>query len=765
MSEKKFKRPIPDNEVKKLRTEIQNLEAEVRELRRGEKIPTALVRLVRKLSGSISPRDAAMVILDAADELFGWDAAFISISAHKDDRTLGVTIMDTIDGEKREIRPPLKEGQATPIIRRIIQEGPSLVVDRKRDKIGKLELAPFGDKSRQSESLMFTPIRKGSQNFGVLSIQSYTKNFYAPQDLEILQVLADYCCDPIERTLFEAKLHRSEEYLRLLTSQAPSILWATDENLRLNSIFKKKKKKFGIDPVNLYGQPLTRLFESGNEDDHLITINREALKGKSCSCAFQWKDVYFQCRVEPLKDGEGEIIGCIGMASDVTEMKTARDELEKARKTLEKRVEHRTRELSRSNEKLRKEIEERKKTEKILARSEAIYREAIERASGVPYRLNYVTGEYEFIGDQVKNVLGLTFEQMTFQSISEIIIDTVIMSPGAPEDVNEYRQAFRRGEVDHYRVDLHIGKPDGEIKWVSDSSVPIRDEKSGEVTGALGILQDITDRKRVEEQARLQKEQLIQADKMVALGTLVSGMAHEINNPNHFIMSNISLVRDAWNSIIPILEKYYDKNGDFAVGGMRYSRFRKQMPRLLSGIYQGTRRIRGIVEQLKDFSRPGSSDMTQKVDLESVIESAVMLLDNMIRKSTNHFEMKLENDLPDVWGNFQRLEQVVINLLQNACQALRTQEEKISILAHSGNNGKTVIVKVRDEGVGMKEESLRRIPDPFYTTKREAGGTGLGLSISTKIMNEHGGGLNFRSAPGKGTTAILNLPAIQRANK
>jgi C4-dicarboxylate-specific signal transduction histidine kinase len=250
----------------------------------------------------------------------------------------------------------------------------------------------------------------------------------------------------------------------------------------------------------------------------------------------------------------------------------------------------------------------------------------------------------------------------------------------------------------------------------------------------------------------------MQASKMVELGTLVSGVAHEINNPNNFIMLNAPLLVDSWRAAKPILEEYYKENGDFLLGGMMYSEMRENIPKLFSGILEGSERIKQIVADLKDYVRPDTSDLTQPVDLNTVVQSALSLLSNMVRKSTDRFSLDLEKSLPLVKGNFQRLEQVVINLVQNAFQALpdRTKAVRVSTRWDPAND--RVVLQVQDEGVGIPPENIPRITDPFFSTKHDSGGVGLGLAISSRIIKEQGGTMRFTSEPGTGTIAEVLLP-------
>lgn len=245
---------------------------------------------------------------------------------------------------------------------------------------------------------------------------------------------------------------------------------------------------------------------------------------------------------------------------------------------------------------------------------------------------------------------------------------------------------------------------------------------------------------------------------MATLGILVSGVAHEINNPNNYIMLNAKILSKVWNDITPILKQYYEINGDFVLAGMPYSKAHERIAQLISGISEGAERIQKIIQSLKDFARQDRGDLDQSVDINAVVETAILIVNNLIQKSTNRFSVKYAKELPIIKGNFQQLEQVIINLITNSCQALPSKEKRITVSTSYDRDSDSIVVKVRDEGMGIPAENLKHILDPFFTTKRNSGGTGLGLSVSYSIVKDHGGDLSFTSEPGKGTTTIVKLP-------
>jgi PAS domain S-box-containing protein len=419
-------------------------------------------------------------------------------------------------------------------------------------------------------------------------------------------------------------------------------------------------------------------------------------------------------------------------------------------------VETQRKELRDTLESYKAEIVERVRAEEALRESEEKYRTILQSIEEGYYEVD-LAGNLTFFNESLRRHLGYSREELMGMNNRQFTSKET-----AKRVYETFNMVFKTGKA-ATACDWEMIAKDGSKKFVELSVSLIQDSK-GEPMGFRGVARDITERKEAEEQAKLHQQQLMQASKMVALGTLVSGVAHEINNPNNFIMLNSPILKEAWDNAMPILEKYYSENGDFIVGGMNFTEMRKNIPTLFSGISDGARRIKRIVDDLKNYVRDDTADLTQSVDINAVIESAVALLSNMIKKSTNRFSIEYGKNIPSLKGNFQRLEQVIINLVQNACQALPDAKKGIFITVQFIEENSTVVIKVRDEGTGIPPETLLHITDPFFTTKHDSGGVGLGLSISSKIVEEHGGSIRFNSEIGAGTTAEITLP-VDRENQ
>ena len=294
--------------------------------------------------------------------------------------------------------------------------------------------------------------------------------------------------------------------------------------------------------------------------------------------------------------------------------------------------------------------------------------------------------------------------------------------------------------------------------WLTVSTLH-RSEWAG--AGTVHVARDITLRKKAESEKKTMQAKLIQTNKMASLGLLVSGMAHEVNNPNSNIMFTAHLLSKAWKDAESVLDRYLREEGDFRLGGHSYSQIRESLPYHIAGITENARRIEGIIKNLKDFVRKGRAELTPDVDVNRVISVSASLIGNQIKKHTSCFEMQLADSLPVVRGNSQQLEQVVINVIMNALQALPEKSRYVRIVSAHEPASAYVTVRIEDEGYGMTPEVKASVFEPFFSTKLDSGGTGLGLPISKFILDEHDGQMEIASEPGKGTTVTIFLPVGQ----
>jgi polar amino acid transport system substrate-binding protein len=303
------------------------------------------------------------------------------------------------------------------------------------------------------------------------------------------------------------------------------------------------------------------------------------------------------------------------------------------------------------------------------------------------------------------------------------------------------------------------------VAGVGNKATNYTDSDLTQITLLMAGMWRLIQRRREEEAERERQEQFAQADKLITLGMLVSGVAHEINNPNNFIMLNAPIVKTAWYGFKPILDRFYEREGDFSAGGFPYSQLRDILGNLLDDIREGAVRIKHIVAELKDYARPASHDADQPVAVNEVIRGAVTLLTNHIRKRTRRFHVEYGRDLPQVRGNFQKVEQMLINLIENACDSLEHEDQAVYVRSGYDEPCERVYIEVEDQGCGIPPENLKRIMDPFFTTKRDIGGMGLGLSIVDRIVKDHAAEIRFSPAPGRGTLVQVFMRLAPRPHE
>ncbi len=292
--------------------------------------------------------------------------------------------------------------------------------------------------------------------------------------------------------------------------------------------------------------------------------------------------------------------------------------------------------------------------------------------------------------------------------------------------------------------------PAEEMRLVSKDGTPGVAEISAlpiEFEGKLAILsigRDVTERKRM--QARL-----MQSDRMASIGTLAAGVAHEINNPLAYILSNLSASLGELSAITAALPPG-------GVAGPEIAPRLASVVELIAEARDGAERVRGIVRDLKTLSHPTETTLG-RLDVRRVLDASIALVHNEIRHRATLSREYAE--VPEVDGNEARLVQVFLNLVLNAVQSLGSAgDSEIRVVTRSDAAGR-VVVEIADNGSGISADALPHVLEPFYTTKPPGVGTGLGLSICQSIVTQHGGELTIESAPGRGTTCRVSLRPAQ----
>jgi signal transduction histidine kinase/DNA-binding response OmpR family regulator len=359
-------------------------------------------------------------------------------------------------------------------------------------------------------------------------------------------------------------------------------------------------------------------------------------------------------------------------------------------------------------------------------------------------------------------------------------------------------KVFGSGKIQSY-LDKSAGQK-GDVRYKEISCLPVKND-AGVVFQVVIVENDITDDKLKSEkinslnteleqaldqikvknkELKNTQSQIVQSEKLASIGQLAAGVAHEINNPTGFVSSNLKSLLDYQNDINKLLTEYrklLNSLEDNAAVKNRPSSIAQQIGEiaeleteididfiqediqdLLQDCREGTERIKKIVLDLKDFAHPGDDDL-KLADINQGIESTLNVIANEIKYKAT--VVKDFGKLPMVKCYPQQLNQVFMNILVNAAQAIQTQG-KIQIQTRHSNG--YVEVKISDTGSGISKENLSKIFDPFFTTKDVGKGTGLGMNIAYNIIKEHNGTIEVESAVDKGTTFSIQLPDEENAD-
>jgi two-component system NtrC family sensor kinase len=364
------------------------------------------------------------------------------------------------------------------------------------------------------------------------------------------------------------------------------------------------------------------------------------------------------------------------------------------------------------------DITERREMERRLHQQQEFARRLVDSFPDLILVLD-AASRYTFVSPRCKEVLGYDVEDAQSMKFGDRT---------HPEDLPAALSLYNdiiAGKQIFASLEIRVRHKLGEWRRIRFNFSPLSDEK-GNIEGVVLSGRDVTDLKRLE-------EQLIQAEKLAAMGQMLAGVAHELNNPLTAILGVTELLRER-------------EGADDST--------RRQ----LELTHRQARRAARIVQNLLEFSRP-ASPQKKPLDLNNLLERTLQLHDHSLRRNNIEVDFHPQGELPVVVGDANQLIQVFLNLVTNAEQAIREVRETGRIQIRVAHIGKQLAITVQDDGVGIRPEALLRIFDPFYTTKRPGGGTGLGLSICMSIIREHGGNIEAETLPAGGSAFTIYLPA------
>jgi PAS domain S-box-containing protein len=367
------------------------------------------------------------------------------------------------------------------------------------------------------------------------------------------------------------------------------------------------------------------------------------------------------------------------------------------------------------------DISARREMERSLHEQQEFARRLIESFPDVIVVLDR-EGKFTFVSSRVREMLGL--------SPSDVV--GVRYGPRAhPEDrahLETLVQDIMSGAKTNDTLEYRSQHRDGTWRMLRATAAPIADS-DGSITGLVASLRDVTELNRLE-------QQVMQSEKLAAMGQMMAGVAHELNNPLTAILAVSDMLR----------EHAEDPS------------HRRQ----LELMHQQARRAADIVQDLLSFARP-PAPRKGRVQLAEVLRRALHLHEYSLRRNNVAVDFLPERGTPDVVGDSNQLIQVFLNLVVNAEQAIREVREAGTIRVRMGRGAAgdpNVWASIQDDGPGVPADIREKIFDPFFTTKRPGRGTGLGLSISLAIVREHGGDVQVQSAPGGGSVFLVTLPAV-----
>jgi len=465
-------------------------------------------------------------------------------------------------------------------------------------------------------------------------------------------------------------------------------------------------KMIGYPPEELLGRSILDFLDPNTyqEGHKIIGLSRKGMRGRNDLC-FRDRNgdpLWTVVSSSPMFDGHEAFFGILWMITDITDRESTQEKIYRSKKALQ------------------------------------------EFFDGIKEPLIMIDRSLHVI---VANLAAREYYGLTWNEIIGKPYDQPAMEEGILKELN-IQSTFTTGQ-EHL---LERPNPRDPNRYEKVAIYPLREEEQG-IKSAIIRVSDITGEK-------LAQGQLIQNEKLAALGLLISGIVHEINNPNNFISFNLPILRDFLEQILVIVDMYAAIHPEYRVSGMPYEEFREEILKLLHNLEHGSERINATISNLKEFTVLNKGQEPSLVGPSEVIEKAVAMCQGEIYRKVKFFDVQIDNPLPKILVNPGALEQVLVNLLINACQAMDKKDSWIRLKAFGRKKRREIAIEVSDNGHGMNEDVMGRIFEPFFTTKKPGAGTGLGLYVSQNLIESSGGEIEVSSQIGQGTTFTITLPGL-----
>ncbi|MEP6901113.1 MAG: PAS domain S-box protein [Actinomycetota bacterium] len=474
--------------------------------------------------------------------------------------------------------------------------------------------------------------------------------------------------------------------------------------------------------------------------------------------------------IMPINSKSGELKGFIAVEMDISERKEMEEKLLHVHDELELRISERTAQLVSANETMQNEVNERKRAEIELSESKEFVHAVIDNVPNLIF-VKDIRGKFVLVNQALADIFDTTPAKLVGKTDADFSHNPEEAAKFTEEDIKTLQNFEEKFIPEEKHTDIN-----GNVHWYHTMKRSMALGKHGK-RYLVGVATDLTERKIMESQLR-------HSQKMESIGQLAAGIAHEINTPTQYVGDNTRFIGDAFDDLKAVLKKYDELYKMVSTGeidqeiltevGIEIEKadleyLSEEVPNAIKQSLEGVSRIAKIVQSMKDFAHPGTTEK-KAADLNRAIESTITVARNEW-KYVADIETNFDQTLPNVPCLLGEINQVFLNMVINASHA-------ISDVVGDGSQGKGKItitttkvndewaeIRIGDTGTGIPLDAQPRIFDPFFTTKEVGKGTGQGLAIShTVVVEKHNGQLDFESEPGMGTTFIIRLPLAETSH-